>query len=359
MELQALLASFEGAARAGTVDEAAAAFYGASVILALQQLHSHKLAYRNLAPEALFLDEEGYLQLMDFKYAAIDDGSASLQSYVGLEQYLSPEQVRGSGHGLAVDFWALGVLLYEIVVGRPPWGTPSAAVAPSVQEAGPLAQVGAETAVYEQILKHARGDIGRHHELAASAEFVSLVDALLDPDPASRLGAQSGDTMKLCSHPWFASIDINRLEQGVLQAPHRGLCQARVSTRGPVQDRASLLDEALTDDDTRWCAVFDDEEAVPQSSSPKMLRIANEPSKPSLSSQGLVMPTSSRSFSLNNGVKSSRRFSAASKAFNMLFWGGQSSTRGDAIDSDRSDMQGARQRRTFYQPARDFPEDDE
>ena len=99
-----------------------ARFYAGSIVLALEHLHSEGLIYRNLVPENISIDMYGYVQLMDLHFAfKLDDPPA--QDYSGRADYLSPEQVSGQGHSLPVDFWALGVLVYEMLTGSGPWIT--------------------------------------------------------------------------------------------------------------------------------------------------------------------------------------------------------------------------------------------
>lgn len=86
------------------------------------QLDAHRIVYRNLTPEAIVLDAQGYVQLLDMRYASKADPTPN--DFCGFAHYLSPEQVSGQGHGLAVDFWALGTLTYELITGGAnPWLT--------------------------------------------------------------------------------------------------------------------------------------------------------------------------------------------------------------------------------------------
>jgi CRP-like cAMP-binding protein len=105
-------------------DEKTAMFYSASVALALEHLQAenNRIIYRNLTPEAIVLDSNGYVQLVDMRYACKADPTPS--DFCGYAHYLSPEQVSGQGHGLAVDYWALGTLTYELITGGAnPWLT--------------------------------------------------------------------------------------------------------------------------------------------------------------------------------------------------------------------------------------------
>jgi len=95
-------------------------FYGASVLLAFSELHSKKIAYRDLKPENLVLDSKGYVKLVDFGLAKkVDTGKT--WTLCGTPDYLAPEIILNEGHDWAVDYWSFGVLLYELAAGVPPF----------------------------------------------------------------------------------------------------------------------------------------------------------------------------------------------------------------------------------------------
>jgi serine/threonine protein kinase len=90
--------------------------------LAIQDLHKRDIIFRDLKPDNVVIDPEGHAQLTDFglsKEGVLDNISA--KSFCGSVAYLAPEMLRRSGHGKSVDWYLLGVLLYEMLVGQPPY----------------------------------------------------------------------------------------------------------------------------------------------------------------------------------------------------------------------------------------------
>ncbi|KAH8868372.1 cAMP-dependent protein kinase catalytic subunit PRKX [Schistosoma japonicum] len=94
-------------------------FYTSEIILALKYLHSLHIIYRDLKPENLLLDYSGHLKMTDFGFAKhVKDRTYSL---CGTPEYLAPEILQGKGHNHAADWWTTGIIIYEMLVGRPPF----------------------------------------------------------------------------------------------------------------------------------------------------------------------------------------------------------------------------------------------
>lgn len=176
----------------GTFDEYRAKFYTAEIALALGYLHSLNIIYRDLKPENAVLDSRGNVCLTDFGLAKTNVTDASASTFCGTPEYLAPEFLLGSPHGRAVDWWSLGIMLYEMLCGIPPFYNEN------------------QTLMYEMILtaplKFPDG-IGK--------EAKDLLRRLLDRNPTTRL--QNIDEFK--RHPFFKDIDFDKLYQCKIKPP--------------------------------------------------------------------------------------------------------------------------------------------
>jgi serine/threonine protein kinase len=183
----------------GRLPEALARFYAAQIALAIGYLHSNGVAYRDLKPENLLLDGEGNINVVDL--GLCKDGMRSAtqgsQSFCGTTEYLAPEILNYQEHGLAVDWWSYGMVLYEMLTGLPPWYSYK-------QEEVVRGILGGELTFPPYVSEPAR----------------ELIAGLLCRDPAKRLGSARGveDFIDL---PFFKAIDWVALARRELRAPFR------------------------------------------------------------------------------------------------------------------------------------------
>lgn len=171
-----------------------AKFYGATVVLTFEYIHSRKIAFRDLKPENLVLDADGYAHLVDFGLAKQCAGKT--WTVCGTPDYVAPEIVKAEGHDWGCDYWALGVLLYELVSGDPPFTNDN----PSV--------------IARNILK-GKYETPRYF----SPELSVLISGLLTKQ-SKRLGRIKGGIRSIRKHAWFGDFDFRALLRKEMDVPH-------------------------------------------------------------------------------------------------------------------------------------------
>jgi CRP-like cAMP-binding protein len=176
-----------------------ARFYASHVLMALEYLHERCIVYRDLKPENLLIDPQGYLKVVDFGFAkVVDDRTYTL---CGTTEYLAPELVLGKGHNRGVDYWALGILIYEMVVGHSPFAGSS--------------QVD-QMQICRNIVKEKVEFPGW-----VSSSCRDFILKLLERDLTKRLGLTHGGARAIRSHAWFAKLDWDAMLQKKVTAPYR------------------------------------------------------------------------------------------------------------------------------------------
>lgn len=168
--------------KSGRFDQNASKFYASQIIKVFECMHKDDFIYRDLKPENLLLDKFGYLKITDFGFAK----KVTFKTYTlcGTPEYIAPEVLLNKGHGKGVDWWTLGILLYEMMAGQPPF-----------VDDDPMG-------IYQQILA---GKITFPRFFDKNAK--SLVKKLLVADLTKRYGCLKGGTDDVMSHKWFAGFD--------------------------------------------------------------------------------------------------------------------------------------------------------
>lgn len=190
-----------------TLPPDSAAFYAACTGAALLHLHSLNVVYRDLKPENLVVDHRGYLKLIDFGLSKVL-GEGRTWTLCGTPHFMAPEIVRGRGYGLPADWWALGILVYEMLVGGCPFeGT-------------------TEVEIFKQLMATPRVV---KYPSTLPADAIAFVQLLLTGAPSRRLGGEA-----IFEHAFLAPYEHERLLAKAIMPPAMG---------DAVKPTASSLDE--------------------------------------------------------------------------------------------------------------------
>jgi len=173
-----------------------ARFYVAEITLGLKYLHARDIVYRDLKPENVLLAKDGHIVLTDFGLSKMLKETERTKTFCGTPEYLAPEILLKKGHGKPVDWWSFGTLLYEMIVGIPPF------YSRDIRE------------MYEMILE---SDLFIPDLVSATA--ADLLARLLIRDPRRRLGSGPDGPLEVMRHSFFASVDWEALYRREVKPP--------------------------------------------------------------------------------------------------------------------------------------------
>ena len=178
------------------LSNSASIFYGACILEALGHLHERNIVYRDMKPENALIDNQGYCTMIDLGFAKIVvDKTYTL---CGTPEYLAPEIIMSKGHDKAVDYWSFGVLIYEMLVGRSPfyfYGTD-------------------QVSLFKRIVM-----VKYSCPSSVNDDAKDVIKKLLTRRQASRYGNLSRGHHDVKEHPWFKSMDWDKLNNHKLKAP--------------------------------------------------------------------------------------------------------------------------------------------
>ncbi|KAL0580624.1 Serine/threonine-protein kinase [Marasmius crinis-equi] len=179
-------------------NEERARFYSAELLLALEHLHELDVVYRDLKPENILLDFTGHIALCDFGLCKLNmKANDKTNTFCGTPEYLAPEILCGQGYNKTIDWWTLGVLLYEMLSGLPPFYDENT------------------DAMYQKILND---PLVFGPEISPEAQ--SILTGLLTRDPTRRLGVNGAEEIR--RHPFFSNhLDFKLLAQKKIHPPFK------------------------------------------------------------------------------------------------------------------------------------------
>lgn len=171
----------------------------ACLVLAIGHLHNKDYIYRDLKPENILMDHRGYCKLTDFGLAKLLTVDELANTFCGTPEYLSPEVILDKGCNRPADWWSLGVVVYEMIFGIPPF------YSTNVQK------------MYKNIILNSL-KFKKHTKV--SDECKDFLTGLLMKKPKNRLGS-AADSLEIMNHPWFKSIDWSKLLDKKIEMPYK------------------------------------------------------------------------------------------------------------------------------------------
>ncbi|XP_058684535.1 rhodopsin kinase GRK1 [Poecile atricapillus] len=169
--------------------EPRAVFYTAQILLGLEHLHQHRIVYRDLKPENVLLDDAGHVRLSDMGLAVeLKDGESKTRGYAGTPGFMAPELLKNEDYDWSVDYFTLGVTVYEMLEAK-----------------GPFRRRGEKVENKEVTRRILNDPVTYSEKFSAAAR--EACEGLLAKDPQARLGFRDNDCGQLKAHPFFKSIN--------------------------------------------------------------------------------------------------------------------------------------------------------
>ncbi|XP_065206345.1 cGMP-dependent protein kinase, isozyme 2 forms cD5/T2 isoform X4 [Planococcus citri] len=215
-------------------DDSTTRFYTACVVEAFAYLHSRNIIYRDLKPENLLLDVTGYVKLVDFGFAKKLQHGRKTWTFCGTPEYVAPEVILNRGHDISADYWSLGVLMFELLTGTPPF-------------------TGSDPMKTYNIILKGIDAIEFPRNITRNARV--LIKKLCRDNPAERLGYQKGGISEVQKHKWFDGFNWEGLRNRTLIPPIQPKVRSVTDTRN-FDEYPPDADGPPPDDLTGWDAEF-------------------------------------------------------------------------------------------------------
>ena len=194
-------------------------FYASIIGLSLEYLHKNGIVYRDIKPENVLLEEDGYLKLIDFGMAKILKDEEKANSFCGTPEYLAPEIITGEGHNRMADWWSYGALIYEMLFGIPPF------FSENVEK------------MYSLITN---SELRFPKKFKVSDDAKDLLVKLLEKNQNERFGINGGFE-EIKKHPFFKGMDFKALKEKKIEAPFKPILEDSLDVRN--------FDEEFTSED--------------------------------------------------------------------------------------------------------------
>ncbi|XP_059180181.1 cGMP-dependent protein kinase 1-like isoform X1 [Centropristis striata] len=214
----------------GSFEDSTTRFYTACVVEAFAYLHAKGIIYRDLKPENLILDSRGYAKLVDFGFAKKIGCCKKTWTFCGTPEYVAPEIILNKGHDVSADYWSLGILMYELLTGSPPFSGPD-----------PMK-------TYNIIL---RGIDMIEFPKKITKNAANLIKKLCRDNPSERLGNLKNGVKDIQKHKWFEGFNWEGLKKGTLTPPITPDVSSPIDTSN-FDSFPEDMDEPPPDDNSGW-----------------------------------------------------------------------------------------------------------
>ena len=172
-------------------------FYVANILLILEELHKNKIIYRDLKIDSLLIKDNGYLTVMDISYSKeLKKNSDKTFTLCGTPNYLAPEIILNNGYSFSVDFWSLGIIFFEMLMGKDPFNNKDPII------------------IYQNILTN-----NKKFPKIIDRDAKTLINHLLVADPKKRYGCLKNGVSDIKNHRFYNDFQWDRLWECALEAP--------------------------------------------------------------------------------------------------------------------------------------------